>query len=340
MVCDCRRHFEHWGSQRDAGADSARNPRGHFACSDATPRRSAVNQVSPALRGFIERDEPAVWLVVSDTKGSVPREAGTSMFVTARATLGTIGGGHLELNAIEHARTMLATQQTQNTQRHYPLGPALGQCCGGAMALLFMPVNESARALLPAIERAETFGETFELCAALDTGAICRVALAFSRWDIWIFGAGHVGKALIDVLATLPCELTWVDGRETEFPTVLPSNVRTILSDTPADEVAHIPKNAQVLVLTHSHAIDLEICFALLRRDDLAYCGLIGSSTKAATFRKRFEQRGIADADFARIICPIGDPSLNSKHPGVIAVSVALDLTRRQQQFHSVPIKI
>ena len=124
-----------------------------------------------------------------------------------------------------------------------------------------------------------------------------------------------------------------VDSRDTAFPAVRPENVQVIESDEPETEVRHVPAGANVLVLTHSHALDLEICFELLKRDDLAYCGLIGSATKAAIFGKRFAARGFSRIEIARIICPIGLEALSSKHPGVIAVSVAADLAEKREKL-------
>jgi xanthine dehydrogenase accessory factor len=299
-----------------------------------------MNSTAATLQTQLINGEPSLWILVAATKGSVPRETGASMIVTATRRIGTIGGGHLELKAIEHARSMLAAASGTATQRHYPLGPALGQCCGGAVTVLFVPVNAALETLLPTLRHAEATGQSFQWEQRVDTGEVVCVPIAFASWPIWVFGAGHVGKAIIDVLATLPCQVMLVDERENEFPRALPSNTRAVVSDRPADEVKHIPRGAQVLVLTHSHATDLEICFALLKRDDLAYCGLIGSATKAATFRKRFAQRGISEHDASRIICPIGNSALTSKHPGMIAVGVAMDLALRRQLFQLKPSEI
>lgn len=281
--------------------------------------------------------KPCVWLLVASTKGSVPREVGASMIVTANKTQGTIGGGHLELKAIEHAREMLRAKANVATQRHFPLGPALGQCCGGAMSILFAPMSETDHDEIEKITTLEEHGGRYDFTRMTDTNEIVTVPLEFSVWHIAVFGAGHVGKAIVEVCATLPCRITWIDEREAEFPERVASNVRIVNSDSPADAVKHLPAGAQVLVLTHSHALDLDICFALLKREDLAYCGLIGSKTKAATFRKRFEQRGFAESDIARIISPIGRAELKSKHPGAIAVNVAFDLSERwfQRQTES-----
>ena len=284
------------------------------------------------LLDLLDRGEPAIWVCVASARGSVPREAGTTMIVTALNTFGTIGGGHLELRSIEVARELLRLGALNATRRHFPLGPALGQCCGGAVDMAFVPITETDRDGLTQLRLIEAHGGTYTVNRRLDTGDALSLPIRFDPWSIWVFGAGHVGVALVTVLSTLPCAVTWVDSRETPFPTVRPSNVRVIESDAPEREVRHIPAGANVLVLTHSHALDLEICLALLRRDDLAYCGLIGSLTKAAIFNKRFAARGFSDTEMARITCPIGLSALRSKHPGVIAAGVAADLAERREK--------
>jgi xanthine dehydrogenase accessory factor len=300
-----------------------------------------VKSILEGLRRVADANEHCIWLVVAKTQGSVPREVGASMIVTANETHGTIGGGHLELKAIEHAREMLKQDAITATQRHFPLGPALGQCCGGAVSILFAPMNEAYRDEVAKIASIEEQGGSYEFTRVIDTNETVTVPLAFDAWHIVVFGAGHVGKAIVEVCSTLPCRITWIDEREAEFPKQVASNVRIVNADSPADEVKRIPADAQVLVLTHSHALDLDICFALLKREDLSYCGLIGSQTKAATFRKRFEQRGYSAHEISRIISPIGRNELRSKHPGAIAVSVAFDLTERWLQHQTVsPNKI
>jgi xanthine dehydrogenase accessory factor len=287
------------------------------------------------LQKSLEADEPSVWIIVADAKGSTPREVGASMLVTKDRTSDTIGGGHLELKAIEFAREQLASSAKQATTRHFPLGPALGQCCGGHVSLLFAPINATHRDSIAALNERFARGEPVTFSTTLDTGESISIALPKNDWHIVVFGAGHVGKAIVSVLAELPCDITWIDEREAEFPSQVADNVTIVNSDSPASEVANIPANAQVLVLTHSHALDLDICLALLRRDDLAYCGLIGSATKAATFRKRFEQRGYSTSEISRIICPIGRGPSRSKHPGAIAVSVAFDLSEQWFQHQA-----
>ena len=279
------------------------------------------------------KGEQTMLVVVANAKGSVPREAGASMIVSAERATGTIGGGHLELKSIEIARSLIAVAATCATVRQFPLGPALGQCCGGAVEIAFVRIADSDRAWLHELREIERSGGTFTLRRTLDTGAELALPLTFNPWHVCVFGAGHVGKAIVDVLGALPCAVTWIDSRDAQFPATVPANAAIIETDSPADEVRRIPSGADVLVLTHSHALDLEICAALIARDDLAYIGVIGSETKATTFRKRFEQRGRSGTEIARMICPIGLAALNSKHPGVIAVGVAADLIERRQLY-------
>jgi xanthine dehydrogenase accessory factor len=300
---------------------------------------NSSNFVAQRLLMRLNAKGSCVWLFVASTQGSVPREVGASMLVTAQETFGTIGGGHLELKAIEHAREMLERNANVATQRHFPLGPALGQCCGGAVGVLFAPIRETDRDEIEKIAAIEAQGGRYVFSRVTDTNETVTVPLEFNPWHIVVFGAGHVGKAIVEVCTTLPCRITWIDEREAEFPKQVATNVRVVNSDSPADEVKRIPAGAQVLVLTHSHALDLDICFALLKREDLAYCGLIGSATKAATFRKRFEQHGYAASEISRIICPIGREPSRSKHPGAIAVSVAFDLSEQWFQHQAISPK-
>ena len=298
------------------------------------------------LLSLLDRATPCVWVAVAGVRGSAPREEGAGMAVTLASVTGTIGGGHLELKAIELAREWLRLGKTSATQRHYPLGPALGQCCGGAVDLLFRPVNAADRPWVAALAAAEQDGGDIALATLRDAGSphtcLAEAASAgavvtrhtFRPWHVWVFGAGHVGKALVQVFGTLPCVLTWVDSREAEYPAMLAQNVRVLHSDHPADEVDDIPEGADVLVLTHSHALDLDIVTRLLRREDLGYLGMIGSDTKARLFRRRLTERGL---DASRLVCPIGAPAAGprnkrpgDKHPGAIAVSVAADLLARR----------
>lgn len=302
----------------------------------------------------LDTGEAAVWVSVTGTRGSVPREPGAAMLVTRGASVGTIGGGHLEWKAIEFAREHLAgsvdTQRTVATRRHFPLGPALGQCCGGAVEITFVPVLAHDRSQWQRLADTAQRGGDFHWQVPLDAGgavlapgaAVAEIRYVMRPWHLWVFGAGHVGQAIVQVFASLPCQLTWVDSRDEPFPAQLPTAVRTVSADDPARKVAQIPPGADVLVLTHSHALDFDITLALLRRADLGYIGVIGSGTKAATFRKRLAARGLSDNEIARMVSPIGQPAPRraspqrwsaSKHPGVIAVSVASELLERRQLF-------
>ena len=241
----------------------------------------------------------AVVVEVSRAMGSVPREAGTRMLVGLHEVLGTIGGGHLELKAIDSARQLLQGQAVP-AEQHFPLGPALGQCCGGAVTLLFTPL------------------------AASDPATWAAPA---PRFTLQLYGAGHVGRAIVHLLEGIACRVQWIDEREDQFPAdVSPPHIERVCVEPVHAEVDLAPPGACYLVLTHSHDLDLAITEAILKRGDFAYLGLIGSSTKRARFLRRLEARGIAPDTLARLTCPIGLPGIAGKEPEVIAVSVVAQL--------------
>lgn len=245
---------------------------------------------------------PAVVVSVLQARGSVPREAGTRMLVSARAVAGTIGGGHLELKAIEAARRLLAGADEPREQ-HLPLGPALGQCCGGAVTLGLQPLSAADPQAWPP---------------------------SAPRFTLQLYGAGHVGRAIVRLLADLPCRVQWIDEREAEFPKgALPPHIERVCVEPVQAEVAVAPAGAFYLVLTHSHDLDLAITEAILRRGDFGFLGLIGSATKRARFRRRFEARGIATAVLDRMTCPIGVPGIAGKEPEVIALAVVAQLLQQ-----------
>ena len=248
--------------------------------------------------------EDAVLVTVETARGSVPRDAGAWMGVFARRVVGTIGGGHLEFQAIDRARRLLAAAHGDAVQE-YALGPSLGQCCGGVVRLRFEQVG-----------------------AADSTALQSRLAPVLA--PLALFGGGHVGKALVDTLARLAFAITWVDSRDEIFPNDLPANVQCEHSDPVQGAVAALAPHSRVLIMSFSHAEDLDVVAACLMRQreraDLAYIGLIGSATKWATFRHRLAQRGFGAAELARVTCPIGLPGIAGKEPEVIAVSVAAQL--------------
>ncbi len=261
----------------------------------------AVDQLLARLRG-----EDGVLVRVTSTQGSAPREAGTWMAVWADGLTATIGGGQLEFQATKEARDLLAgTRAPFDGIQRYPLGPSLGQCCGGVMYLSYQRIT-SADA--PALQR--------ELVAQLKPVAL--------------FGGGHVGAALARLLAALPFGVRWIDSRDGVFPDALPAQIDTEHSEPVQDAVAALAPGSRVLIMSFSHAEDLDIVIACLKRlrerNDLPYIGLIGSKTKWATFSHRLEARGFSAGELARITCPIGVPGITGKEPEVIAVAVAAQL--------------
>jgi xanthine dehydrogenase accessory factor len=274
-------------------------------------------------------------VVVAELAGSAPREVGAAMLVWQRGQSGTIGGGALEWEVAAVGRAMLATGGARLDRM--PLGPTLGQCCGGAVTLL-TEVYDAATLPAPSdlIARAVDgrpmpLAVKRMLAAARGQGVLPAPALVqgwmvepLARPDraLWVWGAGHVGRALVAVLAPLPgLAITWVDVAVDRFPEHVPPGVTVLPVADPGLLVAHAPTGAEHLVLTYSHALDLDLCHRLLGQG-FASLGLIGSATKWARFRNRLAALGHGPAQIARIDCPIGDPALG-KHPQAIAIGVA-----------------
>ncbi len=244
-----------------------------------------------ALNALAETGTQAVLVTVVEVKGSTPREAGAKMVVTRDRIYDTVGGGHLELKAIELSRAMLRQSPLPDAPaiHRFPLGPSLGQCCGGEATLLLEPIQPPA-------------------------------------FHVALFGAGHVGKALVKLLGDVPCRITWIDPRDDIFPDALPGNVTINVSDEPEAEIGALPAGSFVLVMTHSHPLDQRILETALKRDDFRYVGLIGSATKHARFIKRLKARGLDENELARLTCPIGVEGAGGKHPAEIAIAVAAQL--------------
>ncbi len=287
----------------------------------------------------------AVRVVIAEAKGSVPREVGAAMIVWDSGQSGTIGGGALEWDAARLAREMKGAVGAKVLR--VPLGPALGQCCGGAVTLVFEVFDEAcARALdgpfhLRRVEGTAEQPLSVKRALGVQRNAGVPVPVIFENgWllepvaatkrPLWIYGAGHVGRALVSVLAPLPdLAITWVDTAADRFPEDIPENVTQLIASDPARAVKHAPENAEHLILTYSHALDLDLCHAILSHG-FAKAGLIGSRTKWARFRARLHALGHSDAQISRIRCPIGQKSLG-KHPQAIAVGVAADLISDSQ---------
>jgi xanthine dehydrogenase accessory factor len=254
---------------------------------------------------WLEQRVPAVVVEIVEARGSAPRGAGTRMLVSAVQAIGTIGGGHLEFKALAKARAMLAARDAAPRRERTPLGPALGQCCGGVVELEYAVLDDSAIARWP------------------DTPPLMHLQM---------HGGGHVGRAIATLLATLDVHCDWIDERDDAFePTTTlgapwPANVRRRVVEGPAAEVAAAPAGAFFLVLTHDHALDFRIVEAALRRDDAGFVGVIGSKSKRERFRHRLEQRGMSDERIARMQCPVGIAGIAGKQPELIALAVAAQL--------------
>ncbi len=247
--------------------------------------------------------EPVAHVVILRASGSTPREAGAAMLVTDAATFGTIGGGRLEWDAVARARRLLADDEA-SASLDVPLGPAIGQCCGGHVSLA---ITRGDAALLSRIEAGERAAEA-------------------ARPTVLLFGAGHVGRALAVALAPLPLVVRWIDGRAEEFGAAVPAGITQCVTHDWEGEIARAPAGTACLVLTHSHALDSLIVAAALERDDFAYVGLIGSRTKRRRFERGFRDIGIAGARIARLVCPIGGGFVRDKRPEVIAAFAAAEL--------------
>ena len=257
--------------------------------------------LSPILRQALAAGRPAALLTVEEAFGSTPREAGARMVVTAETAAGTIGGGRLEFEAVDRARAMLAVGDAQGSM-DVPLGPELGQCCGGRVSL---SIARADRALMERIAAEEQ-------------------ASAGARPQVTLFGAGHTGRALAAALAPLPVRVRLVDSRP-ETLGGLPDEVETVAAALPEAEVSEAPAGSAFVVMTHDHSLDFLVTAAALARNDAAYVGLIGSATKRERFRRHLAAEG-REAEIARLTLPIGGSAVRDKRPEVIAALAAAEI--------------
>ncbi len=249
-----------------------------------------------AIGALNQQGQAYVLLTVLETKGSIPRDSGSKMLVTDDKLYDTIGGGALEFEAITVARNLL--KQNSKTIQHtqsFNLGKDLKQCCGGVVKLFF---------------------ETFPASNLL----------------INIFGAGHIGKALITLLQELDCQVKWFDSRPEQFPSQIKPSIKTFQLEHADIAVESCPYDSYYLVMTHDHALDQELCEAILSRQDIAYCGLIGSTTKGLKFRQRLLKKGYTSDELARLSCPAGLETLKSKIPMEIALSITAKLLQLRDE--------
>ncbi len=254
------------------------------------------------IRAFLNRRPDSVLVEVTDVKGSAPRDAGAWMLVARDMIFRTIGGGQLEYMAIDHARKILAGGR--DTPMDVPLGPEIGQCCGGRVGLSFKRVNR---------------GLTDELVGKVD-------AEIATRPHVYVFGAGHVGDALANALSFTPVRVTLVDTREAELMACDVPGVETCLSAMPEQVVRSAPPGSAFIVLTHDHALDFLIVTEALQRGDAVYVGMIGSKTKKATFKNWLKREVGSDNLFDNLVCPVGGAVVKDKRPEVIAALVAAEV--------------
>jgi len=336
-----------------------------------------VNEWIEELSDLSAAGEPAVLVTVAGIRGSAPREIGAKMIVTARETIGTIGGGQLEYQSTRVAVGML--NEDRLALRSFPLGSSMGQCCGGVVEILFEPVSGGLPAWLrdlaalhgqrePAViatrisqsspakcvvtadrvfgvdetDADEAFLAQARATLKDGTDAWRKVQelyepVVMSDFNIAVFGAGHVGVAVVNALSSLDCNIRWVDSRRNVFRAV-PANVRPIEAPEPAFEVAALPPESYYLVMTHSHALDFDICDRILRRGDARYCGLIGSVSKRRRFEKRYRQQGLPQPVIDSLVCPIGVNGISGKKPAEIAVAAAAELLRIRERNVSAAV--
>ncbi len=310
-------------------------------------------------------------MTVIDAKGSTPREAGAAMIVSACEAVGTIGGGALEYDAIAHARSLLNADSEVTWLRDsktYPLGPRLGQCCGGQERLLFerfgaqevdfvsteIDINSGYFARLT-----KTGSAPIRVTGITDLGAAPRVlrekfqtligaaenkyilacgGQAEDEWfiepikkkllPIYLYGAGHVGREVVRVFEGLAVEIVWIDTDASRFPDLVPAHATRMVVASPKEAVAYASDDVFHVVMSYSHPLDLEICHAVLKRGRFRYLGLIGSMTKRARFLKRLCELGVSEAALSRLTCPLGADGPTSKDPAVIAIALAAEILR------------
>lgn len=309
------------------------------------------------LAALLATESRAALVTLVEVRGSAPREAGTRMIVSAEGAIsGTIGGGALEWQALALAQEMLTAPEGRGLIRAFSLGPELGQCCGGAVRLVIEAFAATDGEWIARLAEAEAAGSFCTRGVADARGVFRRQRIepgvtpdgtrieagllierhGESPTPLLLFGAGHVGRALVLALAPLPFSIRWIDTRRESFPAHMPANVRPVATPGPAREITTAPAGSFVLAMTHSHALDLEIAAAGLASPAVARIGVIGSATKRARFVSRLAALGIGDAG-ARLVCPVGMPALKDKSPAVIAAGLAVQLLEWRQAAMLAP---
>jgi xanthine dehydrogenase accessory factor len=310
------------------------------------------------IRETIERHGRAGLISVVGASGSVPRETGARIVLQPDGGFfGTIGGGRLEYEAIAAARAVLAAGRGAAQFRDWPLGPNLGQCCGGMVKTLTETFDARDLATVRQFEQAEKAGVFAAASRLGEDGRIARVrmpgiandhgptAAPFDRsffresfgemtTPVLLFGAGHVGRAVVMAFAPLPFAVRWIDSRPDQFPQHIPQNAVTICTEAVDRELEEAPRDAMIVVMTHSHPLDFDVTARALQRETFEFVGLIGSETKRARFVARARRLGVSARQIERLVCPIGVPQIKGKEPAVIAAGLAAQLLIvREQAF-------
>ncbi len=289
------------------------------------------NWAQTALSG--SNDEYVCLVMVVETKGSAPREAGALMFVYKDYLKGSIGGGELEFQAIETARKNQPKKHFARTLRSYPLGPALGQCCGGNVKLMFEWYGPESRPILMQLAKKKGYSQHPTTTQDIPTAAsrlsekmLC-VPLNVKNRDVFLYGAGHVGRAVIEIAQHLPCQIYWVDTNDDRYPERIAEGVIKLPAREPQTIAQRAPEHAIHLIMTYSHQLDFDIILAVLQGSNFAKCGLIGSKTKATRFQKRLREAGVSPDVIGRLVCPIGLKEIKGKRPIQVALSVTAQLS-------------
>lgn len=319
-----------------------------------------MKEVFAPLHRFLSRDGVAALVTVVGAKGSTPREAGARMVVSAGGAIsGTIGGGRLELEAMERAIAALQEGRDGSERLDLALGPAIGQCCGGAVSVMletFTSARLGAVAKLAEVEATGCFQTTAissgnapidrrvvgtersEPTAAIDAAGQIEESFGEPLRELLLFGAGHVGRAVVLALAPLPFHVRWIDSRKSAFPDLPLARLKQVVTPTPQAELKTASPDAFVLIMTHDHGLDLDILHTALSEDRFPYVGLIGSRTKRARFEHRLAELGHAESRIRAFTCPIGVPGITSKEPAHIAISVVAELLIVDEKIRRTPV--
>ncbi|MEC7852673.1 MAG: xanthine dehydrogenase accessory protein XdhC [Pseudomonadota bacterium] len=295
-------------------------------------------------RDLIGREGAVVRASLVGVRGSAPREAGAMMLISRTSIWQTIGGGTLEFEIMAGARDLIAAPDAPWRRKVITaaLGPDMGQCCGGQVRVLLERFGGAEDATLAALQTCNVLAHPLSGDGPLTDGGdavpgrdgdVFVAPVTLPGRPLFLYGAGHIGRALAPHLVALQFDLHWVDIAEDRFPDTVPAGARRVVATDPTVIAAHAPGDAFHLVITHNHALDEAICHRVLSGDGFARLGLIGSATKAARFRSRLGRAGVDDAALDRLVCPVGLPEITGKHPARVALSIAAGTAVWQQEL-------